>query len=281
MAKLTSKAKQTTNPHIDVVDIQGKKTGSFTLSAALFTKEANPYLVAQTVHVYHANQSQGTRSTKTRADVVGSTRKIYRQKGTGRARHGDIKAPIFVGGGIAHGPKPGTTRLKMPKTMRRKTLATILTQYAKEGRVRIIKGLEDIEGKTKKLHSIFTNLNLISKKEPRNKMILLVMSLGLSNLERAARNLPFVTITLTTNLNSYEILRHDYLVFTPSSMNELEKMFINSNDQSKKPHHSTVQLKEELPTPKTSKEVSSIKTKRLAQTKMARKKVVLKSKTKP
>lgn len=237
MVKSIQRAKQSVDPRSEVMDIHGKKTESIKLPAALFSQTVHPYLISQAVHVYHANQNQGTQSTKTRADVVGSTRKIYRQKGTGRARHGDIKAPIFVGGGIAHGPKPGATRLSMPKVMRRKTLASLLTQYFQEGRVHVVKGLEEIEAKTKRLHSIFTTLNFISSKKPlaSHQTTLLVLPPGLTNIERAARNLPFITVTPVTSLNSYDILRHDQVVFVPASITLLTAVFTKTEDHSKKP----------------------------------------------
>ena len=113
---------QKTGLNIDVFDIKGKNVGSISLPESIFKAKVNPQVVAQAVRVYLANQRQGTSSTKTRGEVQGSTRKIYRQKGTGRARHGSIRAPIFVHGGVAFGPKPRDFSLKIPSKIKQQAL---------------------------------------------------------------------------------------------------------------------------------------------------------------
>src|SRR5581483_3879222 len=120
-----------------VYDLKGKAIGRVTLPSEVFGVEENPHLLAQAVRVYLANQRQGTVSTKTRGEVQGSTRKIYRQKGTGRARHGGIRAPIFVHGGIVFGPKPREFSLSMPQKMRRLALFTALSGKVKDGELKI------------------------------------------------------------------------------------------------------------------------------------------------
>src|SRR6185437_7247197 len=112
---------------VDVVGIDGKVTGKIALPGEIFGEKLNKALLAQAVRVYLANQRQGNASTKTRGEVDGSTRKIYRQKGTGRARHGSVRAPIFVHGGIAHGPKPRDFSLTMPQKMKQKALFSALS----------------------------------------------------------------------------------------------------------------------------------------------------------
>src|SRR3989344_7875158 len=129
----------------DVFDLSGKVTTTVTLPEYLFGAKVNRPLMAQAVRVYLANQRAGTQSTKTRGEVDGSTRKIYRQKGTGRARHGGIRAPIFVGGGIAHGPKPHDFSRELPQKMRRAALFSALSGKLKDGEVKIMKNLDKIE----------------------------------------------------------------------------------------------------------------------------------------
>jgi large subunit ribosomal protein L4 len=143
--------KVTRGVKIDVLDLTGKVQTSIDLPAELFGAKVNKQIMAQAVRVYLANQRQGTQSTKTRGEVTGSTRKIYRQKGTGRARHGGITAPIFVGGGIALGPKPRDYGLSLPKKMRRVALASALTSQLNAGKVKVVDGFDTIEPKTKVL----------------------------------------------------------------------------------------------------------------------------------
>src|SRR3989344_7204583 len=121
------KAKKSGSLTVPVYEISGKEKGSLSLPKEAFSVDVNKALLAQAVRVYQSNQRQGTASTKTRGEVVGSTRKIYRQKGTGRARHGDIKAPIFVGGGVAHGPKSANYRKSISQKMRRIALLGALS----------------------------------------------------------------------------------------------------------------------------------------------------------
>ncbi|MGH7246030.1 MAG: 50S ribosomal protein L4, partial [Candidatus Levyibacteriota bacterium] len=141
---------------VDVFDAKGKVVSSMTLPKELFDMPINKTLMAQAVRVFLGNQRQGTVSTKTRGEVAGSTRKIYRQKGTGRARHGGIRAPIFVKGGIAHGPKPKDYTFSLPVKMRRKALFSALSAKVKEGGIRVVSGLSKIEPKTKPVAELLT-----------------------------------------------------------------------------------------------------------------------------
>src|SRR3989338_10897476 len=117
--KKTTTVKKT-SPSLVIYNIEGKEEKTIELPKDIFSVSANPSLLAQAVRVYLVNQRQGNVKVKTRSEVIGSTRKIYRQKGTGKARHGAIKAPIFVGGGVAHGPKQKDYNLKFNKKMRKK-----------------------------------------------------------------------------------------------------------------------------------------------------------------
>ena len=124
--------KKTSGLTVPVYDIKGKEKGTLILPKEAFAVSVKPQLLAQAVRVYQFNRRQGTASTKTRGEVTGSTRKIYRQKGTGRARHGDIKAPIFVGGGIVGGPKPKDYSLGINKKQKTKAFFGALTLKLKE-----------------------------------------------------------------------------------------------------------------------------------------------------
>ena len=125
---------------VTVVGIDGASKGSMTLPEAVFGAKPNKALIAQAVRVYLANQRQGNAATKTRGEVIGTTKKIYRQKGTGRARHGAAKAPIFVGGGVAHGPHPHDFSMEFPKKMKQKALISALSEKTQAGSIKVVEG---------------------------------------------------------------------------------------------------------------------------------------------
>ena len=139
---------------VSVYGMDGKSSGTVTLPKEIFGEVVNKKLLAQAVRVYMANKRQGNASTKTRGEVEGSTRKIYRQKGTGNARHGSIRAPIFVKGGIVHGPKPRDFGLDLSKKMRRKALFSALSAKLQDGDVKVVSGFEKMTPKTKQFVSV-------------------------------------------------------------------------------------------------------------------------------
>jgi len=157
-----------------VYDLKGKVSESINLPEAIFGVKVNKTLMTQAVRVYLANQRRGTLSTKSRGEVKISTRKIYRQKGTGRARHGAASAPIFVGGGIAFGPKPRDFSLKLNQNMKRVALFSALTAKLKDGEIKVITGLEKLEPKTAKMADVLENLALNGKKS----QVLIIMPSG-------------------------------------------------------------------------------------------------------
>lgn len=207
---------------IDVYDLDGKVVKQIKLSKDIFGAKVNEKLLAQAVRVYLANQRQGTSSTKTRGEVAGSTRKIYRQKGTGRARHGSIKAPIFIGGGIVFGPKPRDYSLKMSKKMRRQVLFSALTSQFKSHHIWIIESLEKISAKTKALIKILENLQC---KISHGKLVekVLLITIPSPNLLLAARNLQNLTTTRAELLNPYPILANEKIIFTQEAIQGIEE----------------------------------------------------------
>lgn len=214
---------------IDVVDINGKSIESIKLPEEIFGEKENKKLISQAIRVYLANQRQGTVSTKTRGEVQGSTRKIYRQKGTGRARHGGIRAPIFVKGGIAHGPKPRDYSLSLSKKMRKQALFSSLSAKVIDKNIKVVSGLEKIEQKTK-LFSKFIKSLLIKE----NEKVLLVTPEKLENVYKAARNMEGVSIVSANMLNTYEVLNNKTIIFMKSAIQTLEKVFLKSGKESKK-----------------------------------------------
>lgn len=206
-------------PKVNVYNTKGETTGKVSLPKEVFGAKINEQLMAQAVRVYLANQRRARAKTKTRGEVIGSGRKIYRQKGTGRARHGDRYAPIFVGGGIAHGPKGEVKRLKMPKKMKRLALFSALTSKLKAKNVIVMEGLEKIKPKTKEMAKIMQNLKCKGK-------ISLVLPEKIESVVRAARNIANLKLIQANLLNTYEVLNGGKLIFARDSIKKLKETFL-------------------------------------------------------
>lgn len=214
----TTEKKQATLS-VAVYDINGKVVEQISLSKEIFDEPMNKQLLAQAVRVYLANQRMGSASTKTRGEVRGSTRKIYRQKGTGRARHGGVRAPIFVHGGIAHGPKPTDFSMHMATGMKRKALAVALSDKQHDGEIKLVAGLEKMEPKTKLFASFLAKLIDTKKKQH----VLLVTSADQENVLRAAGNIKDIAITAASRLNTYDVVTHRTIILMQDSLAVLEK----------------------------------------------------------
>lgn len=208
-------------PKADLYTITGRKSGQLSLPKEIFGAPINEQLMAQAVRVYLSNQRKAKAKTKTRAEVRGSRIKIWRQKGTGRARHGDKYAPIFVGGGRAHGPTGKENyKLKMSQIMKKKALFSALTSKLKEKEVIAVKGLAKVEPKAKAMAKTIASLPLKDKKK-----ILLVLPSILDNVIRAGRNLAGLELTQANQLNTYQVLNHDQLVLMEESIEKLKETF--------------------------------------------------------
>ncbi|MBM3209073.1 50S ribosomal protein L4 [Candidatus Shapirobacteria bacterium] len=194
-----------------------KKKERIAMPEAVFGVKAKPSLLAQAARVYLANQKLARPKTKTRAEVAGSGRKIWREKGTGRARHGDQYAPIFVGGGIAHGPRGFLKRSVMPQKMRKQALYGALSDKLSEGKILVVDGLEKIGPKTKDLAQFLKSLSL------RDKKMLLVPSKKIAALVLAGRNLPEVKIAYFNTLNCYQVLNSQRIIFSKEAILGLKK----------------------------------------------------------
>jgi large subunit ribosomal protein L4 len=193
----------------------GKEDGTITLPESYFGAKENPVLVAQAVRVYLANQREGSAQAKTRGEVEGSTRKIYKQKGTGRARHGGIRAPIFVGGGIVFGPRAHEFTMDMPKKMSIRALASALTTHTKSGEVKVVAKLETVPKKTKSFAQTLHALSITGK-------TLFLLAKEELELVRSIRNLDGVHVLPVLNTNTYEVVTHSTIIFTPKAVQELE-----------------------------------------------------------
>lgn len=219
-------AKKTSSLTADVYDLKGKAVEKLSLPQEIFGAKINPKLMAQAVRVYLTNQRRGTVATKTRGQVQGSTRKVWRQKGTGRARHGAITAPIFVGGGVAHGPKQKDYSLSLPKKMRKAALFSALSAKVHDNDIKFVSGLAEIAPKTKDMAKLIKNLALDGK----NTKILLVIHEDKDNITRAARNLSGVSYASAKRLNTYEVLHTKMILFMKESVDVLQSHFLSGKD---------------------------------------------------
>jgi len=210
-------------PPVDVFTISGTKSGKLDLPKEIFAAKVNPELMAQAVRVFLSNQRKAGAKTKSRAEVAGSRRKIWRQKGTGRARHGDRYAPIFVGGGVAHGPTGKENyKLKMSKKMKRQALFSALTSKFKDEAIFVVKELGQVEPKTKLMAQVL-------KKVGGNERVLLILPGEIENVIRAARNIKGVSLITANLLNTYEVLNGGRLVFMKEAIDKLKETFLKKN----------------------------------------------------
>src|SRR3989344_8019464 len=204
---------------VPVYSLAGRDSGTLSLPKEIFGKEVNKKLLAQAVRVYTTNQKNFTGSTKTRGEVEGSTAKIYRQKGTGRARHGAIRAPIFVGGGIVFGPKPRKVRLELPQRMKKAALLSAFSAKTADKQLMGLSGLEKASGKTKEM------VKLLDKVVCKGKNIssLIVTGEKQDNVVRAVRNIPGTDVLPVNLINAYEVLKHELLLITKEAVEKLGK----------------------------------------------------------
>jgi large subunit ribosomal protein L4 len=203
---------------LTVINVQGAPTGLIEVRDDVFAIEPNVNCVRQALLAYEANQRQGTHSTKTRGMVSGGGRKPWRQKGTGRARQGSIRAPQWRGGAIIFGPQPRDYNQKVNKKVKRAALASALSDLARENRIKLVDALSLDEIKTKKFLGILEGIGVANEKR-----ILVVTAQPDEKLLRSARNLPNVLVIPANNLNIYCLLTCDVLVTTPEAIKQIEE----------------------------------------------------------
>jgi len=197
---------------VDIVDSKGDKTGSVELPAEIFDVEPNIPLMHQVVVAQLAAARQGTHSTKTRGDVRGGGRKPYRQKGTGRARQGSIRAPQFTGGGVVHGPKPRDYSQRTPKKMKAAALRSALSDRARNGRIHVI--TEFVTTGTPSTKAALAALRHLTDRDK----VLVVTTREDELTVRSLRNLPQTRLLPADQLNTYDVLVTDDVVFTADAL---------------------------------------------------------------
>ena len=204
-------------PTVKVRNIKNEEVGEVELSEAVFGAPLNEGLIHAAVRNYMANARQGTSATKTRGDVTGAGRKLWKQKGTGRARIASLRSPLWKGGGNVHGPQPRDWSYNMPKKMRQGALRSALSERVREGNLSVIDNWSLEKPKTKDFATSLGQLGLEGK-------TLIVDSLDNENLLLSARNLRRAKVVNSFGLNIYDLLYHDHLVLSRSAAQELEQL---------------------------------------------------------
>ena len=209
-------------PTVKVRNLKNKEVGDVELSDAIFGVELNESLIHAAVMNYQANGRQGTSATKTRGNVSGSGRKLWKQKGTGRARIASIRSPLWKGGGNVHGPQPRDWSYQMPKKMRRGALRSALSERLREGNLLIIDEFSFKSVKTKDFIGAVSGLALATSKKPVKTLI--VDSLDNLNLILSSRNVEKTKVTNSFGLNIYDIIYHEKLLISKTALEELTSL---------------------------------------------------------
>ena len=204
---------------IDKFNIDGKKE-TIEVMDKIFSAKVNKKLVSGVIYKTNANYKGRKAKTKQKNEIIGSTSKIYAQKGTGNARHASRKAPIFVGGGVAHGPKGESNykERKLNKNEKKLSVASLITEKNNNKNLLILSDFSEEIKKTKEMNAI------IKKLEISNSLIILDKS-SKEKIEKSARNIPNVKVTDVNHFSSYDIIKFKKVVFTESSVKELEKRY--------------------------------------------------------
>ena len=205
-------------PKVDVYDMQGKKVSDVELNANVFGIEPNEAVVHSVLVNYLANQRQGTQSTKTRAEVRGGGRKPWRQKGTGRARQGSIRAPQWIKGGIALGPKPRSYTYKVNKKERQLAIRSLLSSKVLENELTVVEKLEMKEAKTKEMVKTLSNLKVEGK-------TLIIVADKNENVYLSSRNIEGVKAITLNMINVYDLLQYNKLVLPLDTVKKLEEVY--------------------------------------------------------
>ena len=205
-------------PKIDVYDINGKKVKELELNEAVFGIEPNEAVVHSVLVNFLANQRQGTQNTKTRSEVSGGGKKPWRQKGTGRARQGSIRAPQWIKGGIALGPKPRSYKYTVNKKERRLAIKSVLSSKVLENELVVVDSLPLKDIKTKEMVKALSNLKVEGK-------ALLMLPEKNETVQKSARNIKGVKTTLVETINVYDLLKYNKLVVTEDTVKKLEEVY--------------------------------------------------------
>ena len=204
-------------PKVDLLNKAGKKVGDIELADSIFAIEVNEDVLHDVVVNYLANQRQGTQSTKTRSEVTGGGKKPWKQKGTGRARQGSIRAPQWIKGGIALGPKPRCYKYTLNKKVRRLALKSALSSKVADNQIIVLDELNFDEIKTKNMAKVLENLKV-------NKALVVLADKNF-NVEASTRNIPNVKAALVNTINTYDILKYENVILTKAAVEKIEEVY--------------------------------------------------------
>jgi len=205
-------------PQVAKFDQTGEEIDKVSLNESVFNEKINEHVVHQVVNAQLASRRSGNASTKTRGKVRGGGRKPWRQKGTGRARHGSIRSPLWVGGGITFGPTPRDYDKKLTKKMRRLALKSILTDKLNREEIMLVNEIKIDKPKTKDVVEILNNFDLTDKK------VVIVMPKKDKNLYLSARNIPNVKTLLAGSVNAYDLLDNEMIIFVEEAVKMIEEV---------------------------------------------------------
>lgn len=205
---------------VPVYDLTGQQAGEVTLDDSVFGIEPNVPVMHQHYVMQMANARKGSHSTKTRAEVRGGGRKPWRQKGTGRARHGSIRSPIWRGGGVVHGPKPRRYTKSMPRKMRRLAIRSVLSVKQRDNKLVVVDGLNEIEPRTK---ALLRALEQLPNGDARSTLIL--VDEPRENIKRGAGNLENVKVLPAQYVNMRDVLTHERLLLTREAVDVIHRLW--------------------------------------------------------
>lgn len=209
---------------INLYNLKAELIGQHDLSKDVFLANINDALVSQSVRVFLSNQRKAHARAKTRGEVAGTTKKIWSQKGTGRARHGDSRAPIFVGGGSAHGPQGDQNyKLKINKKMAKIATRSVLSIFAKNKAIIAIDKLDSIKPKTKQAQILVEKLIKTDEILKKSKKAAIIINPTEKNPKICFKNLPNINVLSSNSLNPYILLKHDFLVFSKDCLDFINK----------------------------------------------------------
>jgi len=210
------KSERAAMPTVEVKNLKNESVGEIELNDEIFGVPLNEALIYDAVKNYLANQRQGTVATKTRGNTSGSGKKLWKQKGTGRARIASLRSPLWKGGGNVHGPQPRDWTSELPRKMKRGALKSVLSERLREGNLVVVDGFDLENHKTKTFVSVarvfgWDKKTLIVETEPKNNLLI------------SSRNVPGVKVAVGINVNVYDVLNHEKIVFTREAINALQE----------------------------------------------------------
>lgn len=204
-------------PSVDIIDLNNQKVGTVELSDEVFAAPVNENLLYEAVRHHLACARRGTASTKTRHEVAGSGKKLWKQKGTGRARMGSIRSPLWRHGGTVHGPQPHSYAYHLPRKMRMGALKSALSAKLRDGELSVVNEFSISEAKTKAMRQALDRLEA-------NRTVLVVDNAENRNLELSSRNLPGVKLVSSRDVNVYDLLKHERVLLSEAAARKLSEV---------------------------------------------------------